>query len=395
MKTFVYIVLLSIIPLFSMSLFAQERSFARIVKTNETDHHLLQESKPGGWNAVQVPNFILKNQENKFIMAFGGYIKPIVGWDIGNTLHGSMYFEPSAIPVPAETGNKSEMFINPLHSALDVHVIGLPGTKDQVVGYISISFDGGKNNGALCSLNALYIKYRGMLVGYTYSLFTDVRTLPSTISASGVTGNDWSKGYQIAYNSGSYSGFSFGLSAELPAYNAFKGAYEGKDYPEFDGDALYGNATQAVPDIPFYLQYGWSGWSHVRLSGVLRNFKYVDKLNDKARFVTGMGVKLSTVIELAKPLGFMGQVVYGKGIGNYISGLQYVPYSFLPDDKHPGKMRANNMLGWFGSLRYDCSKRVNVSLTYGQSRIYNADVYDKGYRYGQDFRANVDRKSVV
>ena len=102
-----------------------------------------------------------------------------------------------------------------------------------------------------------------------------------------------------------------------------------------------------------------------------------------------MGGQFSTAIRIVKPLTIMGQLTYGKGIGHYINGLQYEPYSYIPDNDYPGKMKANEMLGWFGGIKIGCSENVDLNFTYGQTRIFNSATYNTGYRYGQDFRTSV------
>ncbi|MGL4805465.1 MAG: hypothetical protein ACRC26_03870, partial [Bacteroidales bacterium] len=176
-------------------------------RTTANEAELLGKNKPIGPGSVPVPRFILKTTNNKFLMAIGGFIQPIIGMDLGNTLAGNMYFSPSHIEnVPALKGQKADFFINPLNSAIDLEVIGFGHTKNELTGYLKFDFTGG-NGDKYASLSSVYMKYRGFLAGYNYSLFTDVATLPATISWSGVTGNNWSKGYQVSYNSKSYKGF--------------------------------------------------------------------------------------------------------------------------------------------------------------------------------------------
>lgn len=359
-------------------------------RTTASETELLGKNKPIGPGAVPVPRFTLKTTNNKFLMAIGGFIQPIIGMDLGNTLAGNMYFSPSHIEnVPAVKGQKADFFINPLNSAIDLEVIGFGHTKNELTGYLRFDFTGG-NGDKYASLGAAYIKYRGFLAGYNYSLFTDVATLPATISWSGVTGNNWSKGYQVSYNSKSYKGFGFGVSIEKPVFRDGGGKYEGKDYPDYDGDQVIANATQPIPDIPFYLQYKWSKSSHVRLSGLIRNFQYVDKVKDKVRNTTGLGIQFSTALRLADPLTFYGQMIYGKGIGNYINGIQYLPVSYLPDDAEPGQVKATEMMGWLTGLKCTVSPAVFLNATFGQSKIFdvNEQYWDK-YKYGLDGRFSV------
>ena len=382
--------LLGILLGISCCMMAQNKAEGyRFSRVTPEEAVLLYENKPHGPQEVPVPRFALKSGNGKFIMAIGAFIQPVVGVDIGNTLGGSMYFRPASIVnVPAKQGQKADFFINPLHSGIDVQVIGFPGTKNQLVGYVNFNFTGDDNSG-IAKLNAVYVKYRGLLAGYNYSLFTDAATMPSTISWCSVTGNDWSKGYQVSYSSPSFSGFSFGLSIEQPNFNEGSKIYKGKDYPDYDDNTVIGNATQPVPDIPFYLQYGWCKSSHIRVSGLVRNFCYVDKVSDKTRFVTGMGVQFSTKIQICKPLTFLGQGIYGKGIGHYINGMFGLPLSYLPDDAKPGKVKATEMMGWLAGLRCYVSKKIFLNYTFGQSRVYGVGSYWDEFKYGLDTRFSV------
>ncbi|MGL4807039.1 MAG: hypothetical protein ACRC26_11905, partial [Bacteroidales bacterium] len=181
-----------------------------------------------------------------------------------------------------------------------------------------------------------------------------------------------------------------GVSIEKPVFRDGGNKYEGKDYPDYDGDQVIGNATQPIPDIPFYLQYKWGKSSHVRLSGLIRNFQYVDKVKDEVRNTTGLGIQFSTALHLADPLTFYGQMIYGKGIGNYINGIQYLPVSYLPDDTEPGRIKTTEMMGWLAGLKCVVSPSVFLNATFGQSKIFdvNERYWDK-YKYGLDGRFSV------
>ncbi|MGL5786988.1 MAG: porin, partial [Bacteroidales bacterium] len=323
---------------------ADEPKF-RYTKTSPAGQELLQNSKTLGPGSIPVPRFALTNKSNTFILALGGFIQPVTGMDIGNTLSGNMYFSPAAITnVPALKGQKADFFINPLNSAIDLQVIGFANTSKQLTGYVKFDFSGGNGN-KTASLSAVYVKFYGFMGGYNHSIFTDVYSLPKTISWSGVTGNSWSKSYQISYNSPACKGFSYGVSIEQPSYINGDYKYEGKDFPEYDDNEVIAKATQPVPDIPVYIQYKWKEKNHIRLSAVFRNFNYVNKISDKLSNTFGAGVQLSSALRVVNPLTLYLQAIYGKGIGHYINGIQYLPISFLPDDAKPGKIKATGMLG--------------------------------------------------
>ena len=378
--------LIIICLLFNFSNLYSQHKNSKIEKLTKKHNSILQNDTPYNWNSPKVPDFALIGNRGDFIMTIGGFIKPIIGWDLGNTLDGNMYFSPAKIPIPSTLGNRSEFFFNPLHSALDFQVVGMAGRKHQITGYLKIVFDGGK--GMMANLDAIYIKYRHFLVGYNYSIFTDLWTLPATISCEAVTGNDWSTGYQVSYTSPDYHGFSYGISIEQPSFYGNMGRYRGKDYLNLDDLPYLSNASQSVPDVPAYVQFRWNGINHIRFSGVFRDYRYVDLVHNKVNNLIGWGAKFSTILNPIKPLTLVGQIVYGKGIANYISGLCYMPISYIPNEDKPGYMKATPMLGWVAGAKYYFSKKIFANLSYGYSKLWHSENYDN-YKYGLDARGSV------
>ena len=52
-------------------------------------------------------------------------------------------------------------------------------------------------------------------------------------------------------------------------------------------------SKQRMPDIPAYVQYSWTKGSHVRVGGILRSMTYEDEVSNKAKSITGWGVRES------------------------------------------------------------------------------------------------------
>ena len=81
----------------------------------------------------------------------------------------------------------------------------------------------------------------------------------------------------------------------MPTYYSSAGIYRGHDYPKFDGTQVtdYQDAEQLIPDIPAWVEYSFSQWNRIRVSGILRNFAYKDKIANKTRHMVGWGAMLS------------------------------------------------------------------------------------------------------
>lgn len=214
--------------------------------------------------------------------------------------------------------------------------------------------------------------------------------MPLTIDPKGSNGALSVTAYQTSYTSKSYNGFSFAGGLELPTFDNYKGAYHGKDYPAFDGDQFYGAATQSVPDITTYLQYKAKNENNrVRLSGVLRNFRYRDIKADHIDNVFGWGIQLSGNLQPLKSLTLYYQGSYGQGIANYYQDLNGIHISYIPKDNQPGKMKATPMCGWLGGMRYDFCSKLSSNVMFSEARVWNSGEYYPGYRYGLYTAANL------
>ncbi|MEG1585563.1 MAG: hypothetical protein RR346_01670 [Bacteroidales bacterium] len=357
-----------------------------IAKPTEKERSILLSNRPHLSNIPDVaPSFIIKDTRSKFMITFGGFIKPIFGWDMGNVID-DISFIPSKMPVPALPGHKTDYFANPMHSGLDFHIIGLPGSEHQIGGYVNMMYNAPK---AGVQVHHVYITYRGFLLGKTSSLFVDEEAIPHTIDPQGPNGalSGHSNRFSFETNLGKH--FRAGISAELPAFDQYGGAYEGPDYPDLDGIQYYEDASQPIPDIPAFIEYQGKGSNRVRISGIIRNFFYRDQLRRQTRSVTGWGVQLSGNLSPAKPLIFYYEAAYGEGIGHYIQDLCDLPLSYLPQDNRPGKMRATPMMGWLAGFNYHFPCKLVLGYTYSEARIWDSSLYFPEYKYGQYMAANL------
>lgn len=367
-----------------------------ILRTTPEVAEILKRNRPVENKSIPVPKFVVKSQNNNFIMTVGGMINPILGYDIGNNLYkqsgAGISFVTSAIPVPAQGGHKGDFYINPINGALDLQVVGLANTPNEITGYVKVGTNGINNN---IVLQRAYVSYRNFTAGMKLTLLQDdYACQPPTIDPEGPSGCVSNVAYEISYKSKSYNGFRFAVGLDMPTFYSSNGYYRGHDYPQYDDKQLISSAEQLVPDVPAWVEYTFSPWNRIRVSGVLRNFAYRDMLANKTRHTVGWGTMLSGNLSPMSKLIFYYQFAYGKGIGNYLQDIAGKPISFTPTDNKPGKMTANPMMGVNFGVTYNATSKLQFNAVASESRIWKVGDYcnaldeSENYKYALYVAAN-------
>lgn len=337
-------------------------------------YEIFKENAPKEFHAPKVPRFAIKGKDNKFIMGIGTQIKAVGLFDWGNPIASPDYFAPSAIePVAAGDGGKTRMTFN--QSSIYLNFVGLPGTDNQVGGYINAYFLGPNNNFAI---QYAYIKYRGIQVGYYTSLFSDAAACPPTIDFEGPNAYTCATTYGISYTRSFGKGWQAAIGLEMPG-----------DMISCSYGASTRSVSQRIPTIPLYIQYSFSGGSYLRLAGLVRNLQYRDLTEAKNRDKAGWGIALSGTANITPSLCAYYQGAYGKGMSSYIQDLAGLGLDLSPCPGEPGRMAATEAWGAYGGLQYTFSPRVFCSATYSHVRAYPKVAASDQYSYGQYVVANV------
>lgn len=359
-------------------------------RTDSTVREILLRNRDEEPRDIPAPAFVVKSQNNNFIMTIGGNVSVIMGGDIGNNLYkqddAGISFVTSAIPVPATAGHKGDFYINPLNGYLTFQVVGLAGTPNEISAFIKAGTNGVNSS---LALQRAYLTWRGITAGMKLTLAQDgYACQPPTIDPEGPCGCLSAVAYEIGYTSKSYNGFKFAAALDLPSFYSSNGYYRGHDYPKFDGTqvANYADAEQVIPDIPAWVEYSFSEWNRIRLTGLLRNFAYRDLVESKTRHMVGWGVMLSGNVQPVKPVTLYYQVVYGQGIGAYMQDIAGKPISFVPDDAHPGRMHASPMLGANIGVSYNPTAKLQFNAMFSESRIWDVADYCNALPETQNYK---------
>lgn len=358
---------------------------------------VLYENAPHHFNAPGMPRFAIIGKDNKFYLGIGGFAKGTLSYDLGNPIESPIYFEPSTIPMNNPAGNGALVQFSAATSNLFFNFVGMPGSKDKIGAYVNFNFSGTPNTYGF-SLRAAYLTYRGFLVGYNTSLFTDGAASAPTIDQQGPNAMTFVFNTVIDYQYTINKHWSFGIGLEMPILSA---TYNDYTYA----------VNQRIPDIPAYLQYRWakgSGW--VRLSGLMRNMYYRNEVKNENGDNIGGAIKLSGVAPLCSKMKMFYQGVYGKGVSSYIQDMQGYGLDMVPiagSKQNPNAPRADygelkNVETWgmYLGLQYQITPKLLGSATYSMvesslpASESNTFIPGQEYKHSNSFMPNSTYKNA-
>lgn len=340
------------------------------------------ENSPADYKVPDAPRFAIVGKNENFYLGFGGYVKGTMSFDWGSPISNYNEFIVSAIPMPGsqKPGNKGQFGLSAQQSDLYLNMVALPKNKNKVGFYLNFIFLG---NGYLPQVRQAYVTWRGIEMGYGFSLFTDLAADPSTIDYEGPNSFTVVINAKFDYRHTFGKHFGIGIGAELPM-------------------ASYTNALktttveQRIPDIPVYVQWNFGNNNRIRLSGLLRNMQYrSDGWAGKTKNLVGGGIQLTGNFNICNKLIGYYQATTGKGMTSYFEDVTGLGLDMTPDPNNPSKLQTVKAWGGYLGLQYNWSSKVYSNLIYSHLRVYAPYYTDSDtpwatqYKYGQYAVANV------
>lgn len=361
----------------------QERAHSRVHLTDSIVCQRLDENAPQEFAIQGVPKFAIFGKEGSFYLGIGGFVKGVATFDWGHPIDNPDDFTTSAIPMSVAPGNKARFNGSAMQSLIYLNFIALPGDNNEFGAFVGMDF----LNDYSPTLEFAYLRYRGVKVGFDYSLFSDPAAEPPTIDHEGPCSETSLQHFLANYT------FQFGK----------KGAWKagaGIEMPEVSvtTSANTAEVSQRVPSIPAFLQYSWAdGASWLRGAVILRNMQYRDLAAEKNVNKAGWGVTLTGSATLFPGLTAYWQGVYGRGIASYMQDCTDLGLDMTPAKGDNSRLDLVKAWGAYGALQYDISDNVFVSAGYSHVRTYAPSYADAGvstpwaeqYRYAQYAYGNI------
>lgn len=319
----------------------------------------------------RAPRFLLIDRKGRAALGIGGYVKATASYDFDGALP-NRDFVTYDIPVPRNPAERNQYQMDVSTTRLFLKLVGANSVLGKYTVYVESDFRGGQDYGF--RLRQAYVNARGFLVGQTWSTFVDPAAAPPTIDYEGPNGMTSVRNVMLRYTLDLSKHWQVALAAEAPSVT----------YTLSDGNNMA--IRQRMPDIPFYVQYGWNeGNNHIRVSGLIRGLSYRDLMASRNKSVLGWAVQLSGLANITPKVMLYYQGVYGRGYDRYLNGLNGKGFDLIPDPDNQGKLYAPETLGYMAGIRYSFSQKFFISASYSQSRLYSktGSLSENSYRYAQ------------
>lgn len=315
---------------------------------------VLYDSKEFQFHDAKNPRFLFLDTQGRAALGIGGALYATVGYGFDGSPGGDANFITYDIPVPGDAARRSDLSFSANHSKLFLHLAGHARRIGTYQMYMQAAFSGPGGYGF--TLKQAYISAANVTAGLALSTFCDPAG-PATVDTQGPSGVISKKNVLVRYAPSLSPHVKAGIAIEQPSVSITHSENTAQ-------------IAQRVPDIPFYVQYGWRG-GHVRASGIVRNMSYRDLAEGRNRLTAGYGASLSAVVDPTAALQLYGNVSWGRGIATYVNDLGGYGLDLVPSAT-PGILYAPASWQYDVSAQYDFTRRLFVAASWSQVRLYDA-----------------------
>lgn len=315
------------------------------------------------------PYFMFMSKNANMAMGIGGMVR-MRGWYDWNGSIPANGFSPFAIQIPKDPANMRHLDATPAGTSLFFSLIGENSRLGSYMAYIECNFDGYNHVGF--KLKKAYLTVEDWTAGYAPSTFSDPAAEPLTIDGAGANGKISKTNILVRYMHDFRSGWSIAGSVEFPKSQIGADAVDAEKCSDY------------VPDVAVFGQYQWDGgFSHVRLSGLMRVMSYRNMLTGKNHNIAGWGVKISSVFKVFDPLSFNAIVAYGQGHASYVGDLSGGNYDLVGTPGCPGKLYAPEALSLTAGAKFYFMPNLYSAAAVAMLRYYPKRGIDgSSYKYG-------------
>ncbi|MDE6378072.1 MAG: hypothetical protein K2K72_04945, partial [Duncaniella sp.] len=273
-------------------------------------------------------------------------------------------------PIPGDPARQRAIRAIPSGTCLFFTLLGKDPRLGNYTAYIEANFNGYNHEGFM--LKKAYVTFRDWTVGYTTSTFSDPAAIAPTVDGAGPNGHVSKTNVLVRYMHSFRKNWTVAASVEFPSNHIQ------------DQDGYTKKCDDWVPDFATFMQYQWDGGlSHVRLSGLMRTISYRDLIAERNYNKVGLGVMLSSVVKVARPLSLYAEASYGRGNGSYLNDLSILSADLVADPGNPGRLYQPAAMGLTFGAKYNFTDAIFASFTLSEQQYYARNPRPASdYRYG-------------
>lgn len=214
------------------------------------------------------------------------------------------------------------------------------------------------------------------LVGQTWSLFSNVSSLPATVDPNGPTGSVTLRTPQIRYSGTTKKGDRWAVALE----------YSQPDLDNQELDTVGLSTVQVVPDFTARIERaGYLG--AVQLSLVASTLSLIDT-EDNVSYKFGIGGSLSGSIDFSQDHKLLYQITYGQSISRFITTFSGTGRDAIYNPA-TGDFDALSSFGGFLSYGKEWKENLVSNFSVGYADLSNRS-YEPDTNYNESMSISVD-----
>lgn len=314
---------------------------------------------------------LIESKDGTTSLRIRGSIRLSGAYDL-NGLQSRATFSTYDIPVGEANSNESRFFMS-----INQSRVGLEAAKQTRIGGVFMKMEMdfmGANS--VPRLRHVYGSTGNWLAGQTWSVFSDVSSIPNTVDLDGPNSSAAERTVQIRYNNKFRNNMGWAVSIESPS-------------PEISQpDSIQSEpAFQSFPDISGRFR-SFSTKGHVQLAGIIRSISVKDTANENS-YKVGWGALVSGKYKVGKRGKILFQGFFGNAISRYITSLtgKGLDVIYNPDKRD---FETVTSMGGFFSYGIDWTQNLDSYFTAGITNIINKNFQaDDFYNYSGYFSGNL------
>ena len=256
------------------------------------------------------------------------------------------------------TGGNNKKIPN-YYNSLNQSRLGFEVTRklENIKVFVRLETDFNGPNGEYRIRHA-YGQVGNLLVGQTWSLFSNVSSLPATVDGNGPTGSVTLRTPQIRYRGKKFKEMNWSVALE----------YSQPDLNPQEADTANLTTIQMIPDITARIQRDGI-FGAVQLSAIVTTISTKNS-NSEISNSFGYGGSLSGTLDITKEHKILYQLTGGKSISHYIS-----TFSGTGTDAafNPETNKYESLLSYSGFLSYgfDLNEDITANVSVGSANQVN------------------------
>lgn len=240
--------------------------------------------------------------------------------------------------------------------------------------FIRLESDFNGSNGSYRIRHA-YGQMEHFLVGQTWSLFSNVSSLPPTVDGNGPTGSVTARTAQARYSGKNNRGTRWALALEYSR-------------PDLNIDDITNTGlttVQLFPDLTARIEREGI-FGAVQLSGVLTTLSVRnDNNNSEISNRIGYGGSLSGTVDFTTQHKLLYQLTYGKSISHFITTFSGTGNDAIFNPT-TNELEPLNSFGGFASYGFNWTKAISTNVSVGYADLNNKDFQpDDAYNNSASF----------